>query len=169
MQARTIFVLAFAIGCRTMSLMPDMTSANGTDMAMANAQGDMAMGPSQGSSDMAKAKGKTGDMASPADMAKQDASGPQLYTLTVNNTSFWCDVTVTINGTPTEFTDLSKMFMAAASTTVMLKAVPNGSFKPVKWTGVTTMSGNTATYVMTTAANQSIIACCDVMTGPSQC
>jgi hypothetical protein len=46
-----------------------------------------------------------------------------------------------------------------------LNAVPNPSFLPVKWTGVTTMNGANATYVMTSAAMQSLTACCPLSNG----
>jgi hypothetical protein len=82
-------------------------------------------------------------------------------TLTVNNTSSWCNLTVTINGMATTFGNISSLgFPAAAGTTVMLQADPKPSFLTVKWTGVTTMNGDRATYDMTNAASQTVTACC---------
>jgi hypothetical protein len=108
-----------------------------------------------------------GDMSTSVDMAVNmdlshvavgDAGGASLV---VNNTLDWCTVTVTVgSGTPTTFTSASMTFNAAAGTTVTIKADPLATFMPVKWTGVTTMSGDTATYVMTSAASQSVTACC---------
>ncbi len=87
-------------------------------------------------------------------------------TLTVNNTLSWGTVTVTVgSGAPVTFTDATKTFMAASGTTVTLKADPLATFKPVKWTGVTTMSGDMATYMVTSAAAQSVTACCALMDG----
>ena len=104
------------------------------------------------------------------DLAKPlDFSTPS-NTLTVNNTLAWCDVTVTINGHATEFKSQSSMsFKATATTTVMLMATPNPGFFAVKWTGVTTMSGSSATYVMTTAFTQSVTACCPTSSSGSGC
>ena len=86
--------------------------------------------------------------------------------LTVNNTLAWCTVTVnTGSGTPTTFSSASHVFQVASGTTVMLHAVPNPTFKPVVWTGVTTMNGADATYVMTGAATQMVTACCPLSDG----
>lgn len=85
--------------------------------------------------------------------------------LTVNNTLSWCTVTVTINGMPTSFGGASMGFPAAAGTTVMLQADPKPTFKPVVWTGVTTMNGDMATYTMTAAAQQTVTACCPLSDG----
>jgi hypothetical protein len=118
------------------------TSGNTDMMAI---QQDLSM-PTGGSKDMAM---------------KVDSGGGGLETLTVNNTLSWCTVIVTIgNGTPTTFTDASKMFMAAAGTTVNLQADPLPGFIAVKWTGVSTMNGDKATYVVTGSATQSVTACC---------
>jgi hypothetical protein len=103
----------------------------------------------------------TGDLSTPpsGDMTAEP-------TLTVNNTLDWCTVTVTIGaGAPTMFSGASQQFMAAAGTTVTLHAVPNPGFKPVKWTGTTTMNGADATYVMTSADMQSVTACCALSDG----
>jgi hypothetical protein len=87
-------------------------------------------------------------------------------TLTVNNTDGWCTVTVTVgSGTPMMFSTATDTVMAAAGTTITLSATPNPGFTTVKWTGVTTMSGPNATYVMTSAAAQSITACCPFTNG----
>ncbi|HEY2743378.1 MAG TPA: hypothetical protein VGL86_02090 [Polyangia bacterium] len=118
---------------------------------------------------------ESSDMAAPIDLAAHvadlamtttppdlvqlgDGGGP---TLVVFNTINWCTVTVTIgSGAPTTFTDAMKSFMAADGTTITLQADPIPTFKPVKWTGVTTMNGDMATYIMTGAAMQSLTACC---------
>jgi hypothetical protein len=103
--------------------------------------------------DLAMAGGKM-------DMAKA-SDGGALETLTVNNTLSWCKVGVTVgSGTPMTFTSASMSFMAGAGTTVNLQADPLPGFIAVKWTGVSTMNGNKATYVMTGAATQSVTACC---------
>jgi hypothetical protein len=114
------------------------------------------------SPDFALPTGGSVDLAGPVDMAKKMGSdGGMLETLTVNNTLAWCTVTVTIgNGTPTTFTDATRNFMVAAGATVNLQADPLPNFIAVKWTGVTTMSGDKATYVMTSAATQMVTACC---------
>jgi hypothetical protein len=105
-----------------------------------------------------------------ADMAMGQDSAPSLATLTVNNTVSWCTVTVTIgSGTPTMFTDASQMFMAASGTTINLQADPKPGFFAVKWSGVTTMSGDKATYVMTGAAGQSVTACCPTSAAGGGC
>jgi hypothetical protein len=86
--------------------------------------------------------------------------------LTVNNTLAWCTVTVnTGSGTPTTFSSANHVFQVASGTTVMLHAVPNPTFKPVVWTGVTTMTGADATYVVTGAATQMVTACCPLADG----
>ena len=156
MHTRAFLVFAFALGCTSSSSTPDMPAAPSQDLAMMTTHAaDMAM--MMGPADMAKGKSPSTDMAV-QDMAKVT---PTLYTLTVNNTLAWCDVIVTINGHATEFkTQGSMTFMAADTTTVMLSATPNPGFFAVKWTGVSTMSGSMATYVMTTGANQSVTACC---------
>ena len=87
-------------------------------------------------------------------------------TLTVDNTLSWCSVTVTVgNASPVTFTNASHAFQAAAGTTVNLTATPLPSFLPVKWTGTTTMNGSSATYVMTSAASQTVTACCPESNG----
>jgi hypothetical protein len=87
-------------------------------------------------------------------------------TLTVNNTLRWCTVTVTVGAAaPVMFATESKDFQAAAGTVVMLSATPNPGFTQVKWTGVTTMSGASATYLMTSGATQMITACCPFTNG----
>jgi hypothetical protein len=95
----------------------------------------------------------------PADMVQIGDGGAQPL-LVVNNTIAWCTVIVTINGVPTTFSSGSMSFMAPAGTTVGLQADPNPTFMPVKWTGVTTMNGDMATYLMTSTPTQSITACC---------
>ena len=91
---------------------------------------------------------------------------PGAPTLTVNNTLSWCTVTVTIpNQTAVTFSNNNHAFMAPSGTTVMLHAVPNPTFQPVKWTGVTTMNGADATYVMTAAGMQMVTACCPLSNG----
>ena len=86
--------------------------------------------------------------------------------LTVNNTSQWCTVKVTVgNGAPVTFTATTMDFNAASGTTVTLNAVPIPPFLAAKWTGVTTMNGPDATYVMTGAATQSVTACCPLPNG----
>jgi hypothetical protein len=156
MRVPILSLLVLAAGCGSSTSMPDM-AAGASDMAMKMGAGDMAM--QAGSGDMAMQAG-SGDMA---------MSGT-LYPLTVNNTYAWCDVIVTINGKATEFSMTGSMsFMAAAGTTVMLSATPNPTYFAVKWTGVTTMSGSMATYVMTTAANQSVTACCPTSAAGAGC
>jgi hypothetical protein len=177
MQARALFGLAFALGCGTSSSPPDMlASVSASDMAMPSGQPPQHdMGPLAGPPhDMAPHAGPPHDMAKarpPADMTLLDGGTvPTLYTLTVYNTVHWCDVTVTINGHATEFSTQDSMtFMATATTTVMLKATPNPGYFAVKWTGVSTMSGSMATYVMTSAANQSVTACCPTSAGGANC
>jgi hypothetical protein len=111
------------------------------------------------------------DMAQGAtaiDMAKGSDGGGGGPSLVVNNTLDWCQVTVTIgSGAPATFTSASMSFSAPAGTTINLNAipVPGSNFKPVKWTGVTTMNGAMATYTMTGAASQSITACCALADG----
>jgi hypothetical protein len=129
-----ILVCAGALGCNSSSSSPDGQT------------------PVQ---DLANMMGGT------VDMTKKAADGGMLEVLTVNNTLKWCTVTVTIgNGTPTTFTDASRNFSAAAGTTINLQADPLPTFIAVKWTGVTTMSGDKATYVMTSMATQMVTACC---------
>lgn len=101
--------------------------------------------------------------------SKGDGGGGGQASLTVNNTLSWCTVIVTINGTPTTFTDATKSFTAAAGTTVSLQADPLPGFFAVKWTGVATMTGNKATYVMSGAASQSVTACCPTSAAGAGC
>jgi hypothetical protein len=108
-------------------------------------------------------------MAVTMDMAKASEGGA-LETLTVNNTLSWCTVIVTVgNGTPATFTSASMSFMAGAGTMVSLQADPRPGFFPVKWTGVSTMTGNKATYVMTGAATQAVTACCPTSAAGGGC
>lgn len=137
-----LIVLASAglCGCGDVSANMDMT-AGVSDLAMTTSSADMAKGSDGGS------------------------GGPSLV---VNNTFDWCSVTVTIgSGTPTTFSTASMTFSAPAGTTINLKAdpVPNSNFKPVKWTGVTSSNGDTATYTMTGAASQTVTACCALADG----
>jgi hypothetical protein len=108
------------------------------------------------------------DMSAIMHDLSMSASGDMVMTpsLTVDNTLSWCTVTVTIgSGTPATFTSSTMSFKAAAGTVVNLKADPLATFMPVKWTGVTTMSGDMATYTMTSAATQTVTACCAEMNG----
>jgi hypothetical protein len=106
------------------------------------------------------------DLSALADLATSNGDMVMLPTLTVDNTLAWCTVTVTLPGqTAVTFSGASMSFMAASGATVMLHAVPNPTFMPVKWTGTTTMAGADATYVMTGAAAQSVTACCALSTG----
>lgn len=132
-----LLVCAGALGCGSSVSTPDIAPPTPADFAM----------PVSGPVDMAK--------------MKMGSDGGMLDTLTVNNTLSWCTVTVTIgSGTPTSFTDAARNFMAAAGTTINLQADPVPGFIAVKWTGVTTMSGDKATYVMTAAPTQMVTACC---------
>ncbi len=86
--------------------------------------------------------------------------------LTVDNTLSWCTVVVTVGtSAPVTFSGASMTFDVTAGTTVNLSATPNPSFMPVQWTGTTTESGATATYVVGTAASQSVTACCALSDG----
>ncbi len=98
-------------------------------------------------------------VAKSADMVQVGDGGTEPL-LVVNNTSFWCTVTVTIGGVPTVFSSSGMSFMVPEGTTVQLQADPNMTFMPVKWTGVTTMNGDMATYLMTASPTQSVTACC---------
>ena len=134
-----LLVSLFAVGCTdtTSTAQPDLTSAPIADLASSGQ-----------------------DLAAAPDLAP---SGP---TLTVNNTFGWCTVTVTVgSAAPVMFATASKAFSAASGTTVTLSATPNPTFKPVVWTGTTTMSGTSATYLMTGAATQTVTACCPTMAG----
>ena len=100
-----------------------------------------------------------------ADLTPFPDDGPQpdlamLPTLTVNNPVAWCTVTVTIGGTMTTFGTTVDTFSVAPGTTVTLHAVPKPTFFPVLWSGVTTSSGADATYLTTSAASQTVTACC---------
>jgi hypothetical protein len=104
--------------------------------------------------------------ASCGSSSKTPDAATALPNLTVNNTLAWCDVTVTVgSAAPVTFGTASKSFPAAASTTVTLHATPHPTFLPVVWTGVTTMNGADATYVMTATATQSVTACCPLSDG----
>jgi hypothetical protein len=149
----------------------DLAGATVNDLSMADLSMTVA-----GAADLATPldmpESTTDDMSmkAMADLAALPDLRQVLYPLTVNNTLAWCDVTVTINGHATEFKTQSSMtFMAADTTTVMLSAVPNPGFFAVKWTGVTTMSGSSATYKMTTGNGQSVTACCPTTSGGSGC
>jgi hypothetical protein len=108
-------------------------------------------------------KSATPDAPTVAD-APRDSPG--LPKLTVDNTLSWCDVTVTVGtSAPITFSNASDNFSAAASTTVALHATPHPTFLPVVWTGVTTMNGADATYVMTATPAQSVTACCPLSNG----
>jgi hypothetical protein len=124
-------------------------SSNGGDMAemdLAAHVADLAVPPTP--ADMVHLGGGGGD-------------GGNEPTLLVLNTIEWCTVIVTVgNGTPTTFMSGSDTFTAPAGTIISLQADPIAMFKPVKWTGVTTMNGDMATYVMTTDLMQSVTACC---------
>lgn len=105
-----------------------------------------------------------GSSSSPADAAKD--SPPGLPKLTVNNTLSWCDVTVTVGtATAVMFANATHDFNGAASTSITLHATPHPTFLAVVWTGVTTMNGADATYVMTAAATQTVTACCPLSNG----
>lgn len=101
------------------------------------------------------------------DLATASPDSASQPTLTINNTSGWCTVTVTVgNGAPNMFsTATPDIVMAPAGTTVTLNATPHAGFTTVKWTGVTTMSGADATYVMTSGATQTVTACCPFTNG----
>ncbi len=107
-------------------------------------------------------------MAAMPDLSKAanadlQSAGPEL---TVNNTLSWCTVTVTVPPSAgVMFGSSSMTFNAASGTTVTLHAEPKPSFLAVKWTGVTTMNGADATYVMTSGAMQSVTACCPLSNG----
>jgi hypothetical protein len=110
-----------------------------------------------------------GNGTTKTDMATGSGDMSSLPTLTVNNTLSWCTVTVTVGtGSPVSFTDPTKTFIAPSGTLILLKAEPLATFKPVKWTGVTTTNadmGDLASYTMTSAAAQSLTACCALSTG----
>jgi hypothetical protein len=90
--------------------------------------------------------------------------------LTVDNTLDWCTVTVMVgNATPVMFSGPSMAFSAPAGTTITLSATPNPNFYPVVWTGVTTMNGANATYLMTSATTQSLTACCPTSSTGAGC
>jgi hypothetical protein len=95
----------------------------------------------------------------------EDMAGASNPMLTVKNTLSWCKVIVTINGNATTFQTSSMTFTPAANTTVMLQADPLPTFLPVKWTGVTTMNGDMATYDVTAAPSQTVTACCPLSDG----
>src|SRR5260370_41984907 len=122
--------------------------------------GALGCGDTTGTVDMQMVQDLSGNNGGQIDVAKNDGGGGGgLETLTVNNTLMWCTVTVTIgNGTPSMFTSASKTFMASAGTTVNLQADPLPGFFAVKWTGVTTMNGDKATYVLSNSATQSVTA-----------
>jgi hypothetical protein len=130
------------------------------DMAMTVGAQDMAMATE---SDMSGTIDK-GDMAGKVehrDMTRTMDLEHALETLTVNNQAQWCTVTVTVPGSsPVSFTGASMPFMAAAGATINLQADPLPGYQPVQWTGVTTMNGDKATYVMTGSASQSVTAYC---------
>lgn len=143
--------LFLSLLCAGLAGCGDSTTTDGAttmDMAKAMAQPDLTMNANQ--PDLA--------MMSTADLAGLDLTTTPM--LTVNNTISWCTVIVTINGTPTTFGTSSMTFTAAANSTVMLQADPKPNFFPVKWTGVTSMNGDMATYTMTNAASQMVTACC---------
>lgn len=97
--------------------------------------------------------------------SQSDAPG-SLPTLTVNNTLSWCDVTVTVgSAAAVTFANASHAFSAAAATSVTLHATPHPTFLAVVWTGATTMTGADATYTMTSAATQTVTACCPLSNG----
>ena len=107
-----------------------------------------------------------GDTTTQPPQPTPDMAMATLPNQTVNNTLAWCTVTVTVPGSqPVMFSSSSHVFDVASGTTVMLHAVPNPSFKPVKWTGVTTMNGADATYDLTAAAMQTVTACCPLSDG----
>lgn len=107
-------------------------------------------------------------MAAMPDLSKagnvdMQSAGPEL---TVNNTISWCTVSVTVPPAAlVMFGSASMTFNAPAGTTITLHADAKPGFKDVKWTGVTTMNGKDATYVMTSAATQSVTACCALSDG----
>jgi hypothetical protein len=106
------------------------------------------------------------DLASNHDLAGNADLTPGLPTLTVDNTSAWCDVTVTVgNDAPVLFATTSKAFTAAAGTAVTLKATPHPGFIQVVWTGTKTMNGDSATYTMSADAVQTVTACCPFANG----
>jgi hypothetical protein len=103
------------------------------------------------------------DLSKAAGNMDMQSAGPEL---TVNNTISWCTVTVTVPpAAAVMFGSSSMTFNAASGTTIALHAEPKPSFLAVKWTGVTTMNGADATYVMTSAATQSVTACCPLSNG----
>jgi hypothetical protein len=126
--------------------MPDLAVVPMPDLAMN--QVDMAVAP---------------DMVTPPDMTQPPPDMTPL--LTVNNTFAWCTVTVTINGVPTTFGGASMVFPVNSGITVGLSAMPKPNFLPVKWTGVTTMNGPSATYDTTVAPAQMVTACCALGNG----
>jgi len=158
---RALVLVGLLAACGDDQLAMDMPSQDmsaRTDMTM----NDLAVPPDL-SSDFAMADlTPFPDDGPQPDMAKQ----PQL---TVNNTIAWCTVTVTISGTPTTFGTTFQNFNVPAGTTVTLHAVPKPTFFPVIWSGVTTMSGADATYIMTSAATQSVTACCPLDSSGTGC
>ena len=109
--------------------------------------------------------------STPADLTMNNEDlGPTEPVLTVINTQDWCTVTVSVGGaTPVMFSGASMAFPAASGTTITLSATPNPMFYPVIWTGTTTMSGANATYLMTSAASQSLTACCPTTSSGGGC
>ena len=105
------------------------------------------------------------DMAVKGDLTSNNGDMVSLPTLTVNNTDGWCTVTVTVGSAQAvTFADPSKAFQAAAGTVITLSASPNAGFTTVKWTGTTSNMPST-TYDMTSAAMQSVTACCPFTNG----
>ena len=94
-----------------------------------------------------------------SDSSATNANTP-MYTLTINNTYEWCNVTATIDGNQVAyFTDDSATLKAAAKSTVHLTATAQPGFEDPVWTGTTSTTDPT-TYVMTTDANQVITVYC---------
>lgn len=97
--------------------------------------------------------------------------GASTFGLTIDNFDAWCDVTAKVGATTvatltgtTQSGAISPM--QAAGTTIALTATPHGGFTTARWQGATTsdMSGN-ATYVMTSAAGQTLTVCCPFSNG----
>ncbi len=153
--------LLLTLLCAGLAGCGDSTTTDGAvvhDMKMPMPQPDLTMMQAQPDLVMMATADMTGEL--PPDMT--GAANPML---TVNNTLSWCNVTVTIGGNPTTFGTGSMVFTPSANTTVMLKADPKPTFLQVKWTGVTTMNGDMATYDVTAAPSQMVTACCPLGDG----
>ena len=89
--------------------------------------------------------------------------------LTINNYLAWCDVTAKVNGTlVASFGTSSAQISEPVGTTVALTATPHPGFTTARWQGTTTATGDAngdATYVMGSAASQTITACCPFTNG----